>query len=189
MKKDSQLILNTPRLVLRFPHQDDSEKFQAFDERNKVHLSPWRSSTGQPEIDHKTQLIKWNDEFETGKSIRFLLFLKGNPEAEIIGFCNFSQIFRGPFQACYLGYHIDAAFEGKGLMSEAVEKSIEYMFEEQKLHRIMANYMPSNVRSARLLNKLGFVIEGLAKKYLLINGQWEDHVLTSLTNTNWRPQE
>jgi len=72
-------------------------------------------------------------------------------------------------------------------MSEAVAKAIEYIFEKQKLHRIMANYMPSNERSARLLQKLRFVIEGHAKKYLLINGQWEDHILTSLTNENWLP--
>ena len=65
-------------------------------------------------------------------------------------------------------------------MSEAVKRAIQYMFEEQKIHRIMANYMPSNERSAQLLHKLGFTIEGLAKEYLLINGQWEDHVLTSL---------
>src|SRR3977135_1901797 len=101
MEKDHQLFLNTRRLILRFPHEADSGKFQAFDERNKAHMSPWRSSVGVPEIDHKTQLIKWKDEFEAGRSIRFLLFLKGNPEGEIIGFCNFSQIFRGPFQACY----------------------------------------------------------------------------------------
>lgn len=110
-----------------------------------------------------------------GKAIRFLLFLKENPEGELIGFCNFTQIFRGPFQACYLGYHIDASHEGKGFMSEAVAKATQYMFEMQNIHRIMANYMPSNERSARLLQKLGFVIEGHAKKYLLINGQWEDH--------------
>lgn len=70
-------------------------------------------------------------------------------------------------------------------MTEAVAKAIEYMFEQQKLHRIMANYMPSNKKSAQLLQKLGFIVEGLAKKYLLINGQWEDHILTSLTNQNW----
>jgi ribosomal-protein-alanine N-acetyltransferase len=149
------------------------------------HMSPWRSTTGEQRKDHKTQLIQWEQEFKEGRSVRFLLVLKENPKGEIIGFCNFSQIFRGPFQACYLGYHIDAGFEGKGLMSEAVAKAIEYMFEQQKLHRIMANYMPSNERSARLLQKLGFVVEGRAKKYLLINGQWEDHILTSLTNENW----
>jgi ribosomal-protein-alanine N-acetyltransferase len=178
-------FLNTPRLVLRLPNEADSVKLQAFDVRNVNNSSPWRSAIN---IDCKTQLIKWEQEFKEGRSIRFLLFLKEDPEGAIIGFCNFSQIFRGPFQACYLGYHIDETLEGKGLMSEAVAKAIQYMFEKQKLHRVMANYMPSNKRSARLLEKLGFVVEGLAKKYLLINGQWEDHVLTSLTNDNWLPE-
>ena len=180
------VLLKTDRLILRLPNEFDSVPFQDFDERNIGHMSPWRSVTGEPKIDHKTQLIQWEQEFKEGKSVRFLLFLRDNPEGEIIGFCNFSQIFRGPFQACYLGYHIDAAFQGKGLMSEAVAKAIEYMFETQKLHRIMANYMPSNERSARLLHRLGFVVEGHAKKYLLINGQWEDHILTSLINEHWR---
>ncbi len=184
---NDNLKLNTPRLILRLPNETDGVKFQAFDDRNLKHLTPWRSSVGESRIDHKTQLRKWEQEFKERKSIRFLVFLKENPEGAIMGFCNFSQIFRGPFQACYLGYHIDATLEGKGLMSEAVAKAIEYMFEKQKLHRIMANYMPSNERSARLLQKLGFMIEGYAKKYLLINGQWEDHILTSLTNENWLP--
>lgn len=179
-------LIKTDRLILRLPNEADSVHFQAFDERNIGHMSPWRSATGEPKKDHKSQLIQWEQEFKEGKSVRFLLFLRDNPEGEIVGFCNFSQIFRGPFQACYLGYHIDAALQGKGLMSEAVAKAIDYMFEKQKLHRIMANYMPSNERSARLLHKLGFVVEGHAKKYLLINGQWEDHILTSLTNEHWR---
>lgn len=187
MENNLQFLLNTPRLILRFPNENDSVQFQAFDERNIGNMSPWRLATGEERKDHKAQLIQWEQEFKEGKSIRFLLFLKENPEGAIIGFCNFSQIFRGPFQACYLGYHIDAGFEGKGLMSEAVAKAIEYMFEQQKLHRIMANYMPSNERSAGLLQKLGFVVEGRAKKYLLINGRWEDHILTSLTNENWAP--
>jgi len=179
-------VIKTKRLILRFPVEADSVKFKAFDERNMEHLSPWRSTTGESKKDHKTQIIQWEQEFKEGKSIRFLLFLRDNPEGEIVGFCNFLQIFRGPFQACYLGYHIDAAFQGKGFMSESVAKAIEYMFEIQNLHRIMANYMPSNERSARLLHKLGFVVEGHAKKYLLINGQWEDHILTSLINENWQ---
>lgn len=187
MKNEHQILLDTPRLILRLPSKADSVKIQDFDERNVKHLSQWRSATGEPPIDHKTQLIKWEQEFEEGRSVRFLLFLKDDPKNEVIGFCNFSQIFRGPFQACYLGYHIDITHEGKGLMSEAVAKAIDYMFEKQKLHRIMANYMPSNERSARLLHQLGFVVEGCAKKYLLINGQWEDHILASLTNESWVP--
>ena len=185
MKKELPILLDTPRLILRLLCESDAVKLQDFNERNMSHLSPWRSATEAPTLDSKAQLTKWEQEFNEGRSIRFALFLKEAPEGEIVGFCNFSQIFRGPFQACYLGYHIDASFEGKGIMSETLEKAINYMFEKQKLHRIMANYMPSNERSARLLHKLGFVVEGCAKKYLLINGQWEDHTLTSLTNENW----
>lgn len=185
MNKETQIFLDTPRLILRLPNEADSIKLQSFNERNMGHLSPWKPTTKEPRKDPKTQLIKWEQEFKEGSCIRFLLVLKDDPEGEIIGFCNFTPIFRGPFQACYLGYHIDKDFEGKGLMSEAVAKAIEYMFDKEKLHRIMANYMPSNERSARLLNKLGFVVEGCAKKYLLINGQWEDHILTSLINENW----
>ena len=57
---------------------------------------------------------------------------------------------------------------------------INYAFNELGLNRIMANYMPSNDRSEALLNSLGFVREGLAERYLKINGVWEDHVLTAL---------
>lgn len=181
----SILLLNTDRLILRCPTESDILKLQDYDERNANHLRPWKSTEPGLKLDYVSQIIKWQQEFKDGRSIRFLLISKENQEGEIIGFCNFTQIFRGPFQACYLGYHLDSAHEGKGLMSEAIQKAVKYMFEEQNLHRIMANYMPSNIRSAKLLQNLGFIIEGKAKNYLLINGRWEDHVLTSLTNHLW----
>ena len=46
----------------------------------------------------------------------------------------------------------------------------------------MANYQPANVWSEALLQRLGFEREGLARRYLKINGHWADHVLTSLIN-------
>ena len=73
----------------------------------------------------------------------------------------------------------------KDLCQKLWKQAIQYMFEKQKIHRIMANYMPSNEKSARLLSKLGFTIEGCAKDYLLVNGKWEDHKLTSLVNQQW----
>ena len=70
-------------------------------------------------------------------------------------------------------------------MSESLRVAIRFMFEELNLHRIEANYIADNKRSGKLLERLGFVKEGIAKKYLLINGTWQDHILTSLTNHNW----
>lgn len=182
------LLLTTDRLILRSPTESDVTKLKAFDARNANRLSPWRSTEPGGKLDYASQIMKWKQEFEDDRAIRFLLISREDPEGEIIGFCNFSQIFRGPFQACYLGYQLDGAHEGKGLMSESIQRAVKYMFEEQNLHRIMANYMPSNTRSAKLLQNLGFIIEGKAKNYLLINGQWEDHILTSLTNHQWIPR-
>jgi ribosomal-protein-alanine N-acetyltransferase len=117
------------------------------------------------------------------------LFLSPTREPEkIIGTVNFTNVIRGPFQACYLGYGIDQLFERQGLMREALETSIAFAFDELHLHRIMANYLPSNERSARLLAHLGFVREGEAKDYLYIQGAWRSHILSSLTNPRWSPR-
>lgn len=180
------ITLNTDRLILRSPTESDHYALETFEKRNQHHLSLWRPTSSTPHLAYPDQIKKWKKEFDENTAVRFLFFLKDQSQHEIIGFCNFTQIFRGAFHACYLGYQIDVLQEGKGLMSEAAIAGIQYMFEEQNLHRIMANYMPSNTRSARLLQRLGFVIEGKAQKYLHINGKWEDHILTSLTNEHWK---
>jgi ribosomal-protein-alanine N-acetyltransferase len=84
-----------------------------------------------------------------------------------------------------LGYGLDREAVGNGLMEEALRAVIELGFDELNLHRLMANYMPTNTRSARLLRKLGFVVEGHARDYLRLAGAWQDHVLTALTNDRW----
>ena len=68
------------------------------------------------------------------------------------------------------------------MMREALEATVEHVFAVLKLHRIQANYVPHNARSGRLLERLGFVNEGLAKDYLFIDGAWRDHVLTARFN-------
>lgn len=67
-------------------------------------------------------------------------------------------------------------------MLEALEEANPNIFQTHGLHRIMANYQPANTRCEKLLQRLGFEKEGLAKSYLKINGCWADHVLTSLIN-------
>ena len=67
-------------------------------------------------------------------------------------------------------------------MPEILEAALEYVFNTVGSHRVMATYMPSNERSAAVLQKLGFQQEGLAKSYLKIAGRWEDHILTSKIN-------
>jgi len=81
-----------------------------------------------------------------------------------------------------MGYSIAKHYEGKGFMQPLCEHAMDHAFNQLKLNRIMAHYMPGNRRSEKLLQRLGFEREGLARRYLCINGRWEDHVLTSCIN-------
>jgi ribosomal-protein-alanine N-acetyltransferase len=181
--------IETERLVMTIPPASLAPRMVAFAQDNAEHFAPW----DPPQPDGVYSVTYWEKqlaqavtEFREGRSLRLTLFRREAPEGEVIGTCNFSQIFRGPFQACYLGYKIAARHEGAGLMREALRGAIPYVFEELRLHRIMANYMPHNVRSGHLLSRLGFRVEGTARDYLYIHGAWRDHVLTALTNTQFK---
>lgn len=177
--------LQIEELILRYPEEGDLDRLTAFINRNKDHLSPWESPI---EIPIYSLLSGWIRDVEEGRSIRFFLFHKDDP-GKLIGMINFTQIFRGGFQACYLGYKIDKDFEGKGYMTKGLKKGLAYMFEKEKIHRVMSNFMPHNIRSGQVLLRLGFAIEGYAKNYLKINGKWQDHVLTALSYERWISKE
>lgn len=179
--------LQTARLILKPLGVEDEHRITAFYERNKTHLGPWETVEDWlgPDAEIGQALVRWTNEHELRTSLRFALVLREHPDDDIIGLCNFSQVFYGYLRACYLGYKIDHAFEGYGLMTEALRQAIAYLFNEWDLHRIMANHMPHNHRSARLLFRLGFQVEGFAQHYLLINNKWEDHVLTALSYERW----
>ncbi len=84
-----------------------------------------------------------------------------------------------------LGFGLDHRLEGQGFMHEALRAAIDHVFDALSIHRIQANHQPQNLRSAALLRRLGFVVEGYARDYLRLDGAWRDHVLCSLTNPRW----
>ena len=124
----------------------------------------------------KSQQSRYVEARDAGRECRWILADKG----KVIGTIAFDQILKGPLQACYLGYGIDKDYQGLGLMKKALKLSISAIIKEHNLNRIMANYEPSNIRSGNLLKSLGFEREGYARKYLRLNGEWKDHILTSL---------
>ena len=164
----------------------------AYFEENREHLERWSpaaSALFYTEQFWRERLAQARAEFRQDQSMKLVLFERQHPEGSVVGVCNFSNFVRGPFQACYLGYSLDHRFEGRGLMMEALKAATLYAFEHLCLHRIMANYIPTNERSGRLLERLGFVREGYARDYLLIDGRWQDHILTSLTNSRLKPED
>lgn len=179
-------ILRTDRTVVRLLTPEYAERTRSYYDDSRAHLQPWEP--GRDETFYTTpywvdQAAKAVQDFEDDRAVRLIAL--DPQEGEVLAYCSFSNIVRGPFHGCYLGYSIARAHEGTGLMFEIASRAITYMFEEKNLHRIMANHLPDNRRCEKLLARLGFTREGLARSYLHINGQWRDHVLNALVNPDW----
>lgn len=163
----------------------DAPRVAAFHARNRAHLARW-SPPAARELEEvepcRQRLAEAERDAEAGTALRLHLVRRDEPEGQIVGHASLSQIFRGPFCNAYLGYSLDEAWQGRGVMTEALRLLIAHAFGELALHRLQANYMPENVRSGRVLARLGFSPEGIAKDYLFIDGAWRDHVLTALVN-------
>ena len=186
MMKRTMPRLSSDRVMLRLLEPSEADLMVRFREENKLHLEQWEPRR-MPEFFTEgfwqIQLRLSFKDFRDGISVSFVIM---NPdESEVLGVCNYTNIVRGTFQSCHLGYALTEKCQGQGLMFEALALSNEYMFTELGLHRIMAGYLPHNDRSGALLEKLRFEKEGFARKYLKINGHWEDHVLTSLIRENY----
>lgn len=180
-------IIDTPRLRLRMLSPDEAELAVAFHTENREHLAPTspRYTEDFFEITRwRKQLVSFYESCESGVSIKLFIFEKSSNK--VVGFCNLNNIVRGVAQYCNIGYALAESAQGFGYMNEALTHVIQFAFNDLNLHRVMANYMPHNVKSGRVLKNLGFVAEGFARDYLLINGRWEDHVLTALSNDKWR---
>lgn len=101
------------------------------------------------------------------------------------GEINLSSIQRGPFQSCYVGYWIDEGHAGNSYTPEALAVVLKYAFEDLNLHRVQVAIIPRNTSSRRVVEKLSMREEGIAERYLEINGEWEDHIRYAFTSEEW----
>lgn len=176
--------LKTARLSIVSPMLELAPSIVTYVQSNRDHLKPWsppRPSDFETIEYWQRRLQGLAKEFSDGASACFTLLSKEAP-IEVLGECNITGIMRGPFLSCYLGFNLDRRVVGRGMMQEALRAVIPFVFDVLKLHRISANYIPTNLRSENTLRALGFTVEGHAKDYLYIDGRWHDHVLTSLIN-------
>jgi [ribosomal protein S5]-alanine N-acetyltransferase len=116
-----------------------------------------------------------------GTQFAFGVFVDGAFAGEI----NLNNVVRGAFQSATIGYWIDKSRAGRSLMSEAVVVLAQYAFEEMRLHRLEICIIPRNVNSRRVMEKLDIRTEGIAERFLEINGVWEDHIRYGITYEEW----
>ena len=170
----------TERLILKTLNASHCTDALAYYSANREFLKPFEPGRDASffTLDKQKSLLK-NDWLEMShqKMLRLWIYLKQDGGINRpIGNIAFSNIVRGVFLNCFLGYKLDGKYVNQGYMTEALEKGVEIMFNDYGLHRIEANIMPRNKASIALIKKLGFYHEGLAKEYLCINGVWEDHI-------------
>jgi len=180
--------LRGPRLSLRVPTMADYVVWAELRAASRTHLAPWEPTWTPDELSRgafrrRIRVHQRDQRDETG--IAFFLFNRHNNA--LVGGLTLSNIRRGVTQAGALGYWVGAPFAGQGLMSEAVAVLVPYAFDTLGLHRLEAACLPDNTASMRVLEKNGFAREGLARKYLKINGAWQDHVLFALVEDDPRP--
>jgi len=112
-------------------------------------------------------------------NIRFWVYDKSDVE-HVIGTICLRDITRSVYQSCEVGYKFAQRFWHMGYATETLEKCIDIAFNELRLHRIVAHVMPENTPSIKLLYRLGFDYEGIARHSALIRGKWENHAVYSL---------
>ena len=182
--------LSTPRLHLVAGDPALAPAVADYLGRNQQHFAAWDPPTPASFYTVAAQaerLAQEHKAFGAGTALRWWLCLAEAPQ-RVVGSMHFSQIARGAFHNAMLGYALDAALQGQGLMHEALTAGLAEAFSRRvNLHRVQAAYRPENTRSAAVLTRLGFTQEGLARDYLYIDGGWRDHVITALRNPQFVP--
>jgi [ribosomal protein S5]-alanine N-acetyltransferase len=179
-----RFILDTVRLHIELysrKHIKDTLRFYIENAAALKEFEPQRSTGFYTLRYHKRQFRFDKKDMSELRYLSFVISKKEEPE-RIIGYINVSDIIFGVFDSCRVGYKIDKDERNKGYMQEALKKVAELLFDELGLHRIEANVMPGNAPSIKLLKNLGFVEEGYSKKYLRIDGKWQDHMNFALIN-------
>ena len=165
-------------VMLRMAQASDYADWAQLRAESQDYLVPWEPSWSHDELSrnaYRRRLRHYQKDLR--EETAYALFLFRMPDHRLLGGITISNVRRGVTQTGTLGYWIGERYAGNGHMTEAVRAAVRYMFGALALHRVEAACLPRNVASIRVLEKVGFQQEGLARRYLKINGAWQDHLL------------
>jgi ribosomal-protein-alanine N-acetyltransferase len=180
----SPLVLTTARALVVVPTDGAARAMAEFESRNRAHFARWdppRPDSFFTEARCARAIDDRRRAFESGSAMVASVVMRDAPHS-IGGFVSAFSIERSAFLRCQIAYGIDAALEGRGVMAEVLSTWIDHLFSREGLHRLEAAYVVGNERSARLLERLDFAIEGRARGFAFVAGAWRDHVLTARIN-------
>ncbi len=183
-----QPVLRGQGVYLRYPRIGDYLNWARLRGESRAFLSPWEPVWASDELTKgafRRRIKRYQKESRLDSAYAFFVFRA--EDDVLMGGCTLSNIRRGVTQCCALGYWIGERFSRQGYMQDATRALIPFIFTTLGLHRIEAACLPSNEASRNLLSKVGFVQEGMARRYLQINGEWRDHLLFALLEADVTP--
>jgi len=176
-------------VYLRPPEMRDFEAWAGLRERSRAFLTPWEPTWPGDDLTRaafRRRLRRNDQEIANDEAYPFLVF---SSKDVLLGGLTLGQVKRGVAQSATLGYWMGAPYAGKGYMACAVRAVISFSFATLRLHRLEAACLPHNQPSIRLLQNVGFTREGYARAYLRINGDWQDHLLFALLESDPLPRK
>ncbi|MEM7123874.1 MAG: GNAT family protein [Pseudomonadota bacterium] len=180
-------VLTGDRVLLRPARMEDWSSWAEVRRVSRTFLEPWEptwasDSLTQQAFRRRVRILQ--RERLAGTSSGLLMFDREG--GQVIGGLTIADIRRGVAMTCSIGYWVGEPYARQGYMSEGVAVVLEHIFDTLRLHRVEAACLPDNEASQRLLRRLGFHEEGLARGYLKIDGRWQDHRLFALLESDWR---
>lgn len=184
--KDSVVfpVLRTRRLVLRQVNARDARWY--YDHFNTKEIVEGQDQGGPRDLGEARAELKlyFTDNFRRGSGIRWGITLKGDDR--LIGSAGFYKwVQPGRYQA-EMGYDLEPAFWGRGIMTEALGAILQYGFDKMGLHRIEVLISRQNKRSQALVRRLGFTREGVLRDHYFVEGRFADDVIFSLLKREWK---
>jgi len=176
-----QPVIRGQGIYLRYPRIGDYLAWARLRGESREFLTPWEPVWSDDELTSgafRRRIKRYQK--ETRQDSAYVFFVLRQSDDALLGGCTLSNVRRGVTQCCTMGYWIGAKFARQGYMTNAVKALVPFVFKTLGLHRIEAACLVDNEASKNLLARTGFRQEGLARRYLLINGAWADHLLFAL---------
>jgi ribosomal-protein-alanine N-acetyltransferase len=180
-------VIETDRVLLRAPQMSDYSAWAELRAASQDFLVPWEPLWAPDELSRasfRRRIRHYMRDMQ--EDVGYALFVYDTRSTSLVGGITLCNVRRGVTQSCTLGYWVGAAHARQGFMTAAVRAVVPFVFDSLELHRLEAACLPENTASMRLLERVGFKREGLARRYLRINGDWRDHVLYALLETDSR---
>jgi ribosomal-protein-alanine N-acetyltransferase len=177
------------RVRLRYPLAGDYEAWAELRETSRAFLTPWEPTWPFDDLTRaafRRRVRRYQREVREDRAYAFFVFASDTDE--LVGGCTLSNIRRGVSQCCSLGYWVGERHARKGYLGDAVSALVPFVFETLGMHRLEAACLPSNEPSKHLLARCGFAQEGIARRFLRINGSWRDHLLFAILDDDPRPR-